>query len=347
MVKRAARVVERNRWPGWARGLMTTVSILGLLAALGLWWLHHPLSLKHEVVEVTIERGRPVRAIAADWVAAGVDTPVWALQLWFRFSGESRRIRAGSYAAEAGTTPLDLLERMVRGEESLENLTLIEGWNFRQVRAALSKAPGLRQTLQDLDDAAVMRALGSPGLPAEGWFFPDTYRYARGVSDRTVLLQAHAAMQAQLRKAWSERAADLPLRTPAEALVVASIIEKETGRADDRGLIAGVFINRLRLGMPLQSDPTVIYGMGASFDGNLRRRDLQSDTPFNTYTRRGLPPHAIAMPGAAALQAALQPQSTRALYFVARGDGSSQFSATLEEHNQAVWRYQKMPAARR
>lgn len=314
---------------------------------MGFWWLHQPLTLKTEVVELTVERGRPVKAIARDWVESGVQTPAWALQAWFRISGEARRIRAGSYAIERGATPMDLLDRMVRGEESLESLTLIEGWTFRQVRAALAKAPGLRQTLADLDDAAVMRALGSPGLPAEGWFFPDTYRYGRGVSDRTVLLQAHAAMQLQLQAAWNARAADLPLRSPAEALVLASIVEKETGRAEDRAEIGGVFVNRLRIGMPLQSDPTVIHGLGASFDGNLRRRDLQADTPFNTYTRRGLPPTAIGLPGSAALKAALQPAQTRALYFVARGDGSSQFSATLEEHNQAVWRYQKMPALRR
>lgn len=310
------------------------------------WWLQAPLGLRAPVVELTVERGRPPLQVAEDWVQAGVDTPVWALQMWFRLSGQARRIRAGSYAAEPGTTPRELLDKMVRGDESLESLTLVEGWTFRQVRAALARSPGLRQTLAGLDDAAIMQTLGSPDLPAEGWFFPDTYRYGRGVSDRAVLLQAHAAMKRQLEKAWAQRQPGLPLRSAQDALVLASIVEKETGRAEDRGLIAGVFINRLRLGMPLQTDPTVIYGLGDTFDGNLRRRDLLTDTPFNTYTRRGLPPHAIAMPGAQSLRAAVVPEPTEALYFVARGDGSSQFSRTLDEHNRAVWRYQKMAGSR-
>ena len=324
--------------------LSAAVLLTGLVAT---WWLMRPLPLRMETVELTVERGRSVRGVAEDWVRAGVDAPAWLLHAWFRLSGDARRIRAGSYAAERGTNPQQLLDKMVRGDESLESLTLIEGWNFRQVRAALAAAPGLRQTIASLDDEAVMALLGSPGLPAEGWFFPDTYRYGRGVSDRAVLQQAHAAMKQQLERVWAAKAQGLPLRSAAEALVLASIVEKETGRASDRAQIAGVFVNRLRLGMPLQTDPTVIYGLGPGFDGNLRRRDLERDTPFNTYTRRGLPPHAIAMPGADSLRAAVQPADTRALYFVARGDGSSHFSATLDEHNAAVWRYQKMPAQRR
>ena len=337
------------------RWLVVSALVLLTPPAVFLWWLHRPLDLaldmtargSERVVELTVERGRSPMDVAEDWVRAGVDTPVWALQAWFRLSGQARRIRAGSYALEPGATPRDLLDKMVRGDESLESLTLVEGWTFLQVRAALARAPGLRQTVSALDDAALMTALGSPELPAEGWFFPDTYRYGRGVSDREVLRQAHAAMKRQLEKAWAQRHGDLPLKSAQEALVLASIVEKETGRASDRGQIAGVFTNRLKLGMPLQTDPSVIYGLGAAFDGNLRRRDLQTDTPFNTYTRRGLPPHAIAMPGAESLKAAVQPQATPALYFVARGDGTSQFSATLDEHNRAVWQYQKMPGPKR
>ncbi len=304
------------------------------------------MSLRHPVVELNVERGRSAASVAEDWVQAGVQEPAWALKAWFRWSGDARRLKAGSYAVEPGASPRELLDKMVRGDETLEAVTLIEGWTFAQVRTALTRAPGLRQTLQGVDDAALMQVLGSPGTPAEGWFFPDTYRYGRGASDKAVLQRAHAAMKSRVDRAWAQRQADLPIKSPAEALVLASIVEKETGQARDRAQIAGVFVNRLRLGMPLQTDPTVIYGLGPAFDGNLRRRDLQADTPFNTYTRRGLPPHAIAMPGAASLMAAVQPAPTKALYFVARGDGSSHFSATLDEHNRAVWRYQKMPAGK-
>lgn len=331
----------------WLRALGAVALAILFLASGATWWLHSALTLRNGTVELTVERGRSPMGVAEDWVNAGVDTPVWALQAWFRVSGQSRRIRAGSYAAEPGTTPRDLLDKMVRGDETLESLTLVEGWTFRQVRAALARAPGLRQTVAELDDTAVMTALGSPELPAEGWFFPDTYRYGRGVSDREVLRQAHAAMKHHLERAWAQRHSDLPLRSAQEALVLASIVEKETGRPSDRPQIAGVFANRLRLGMPLQTDPTVIYGLGPAFDGNLRRRDLMADTPFNTYTRRGLPPHPIAMPGLESIRAAVQPQATTALYFVARGDGSSQFSSTLDEHNRAVWQYQKMPAGKK
>jgi len=330
----------------WGRVLLLVLLLgAGLAAGLAAWWVHSPMDLRKPVVELNVERGRSAALVAEDWVAEGLDTPLWALQAWFRWSGDARRIRAGSYAAEPGITPAELLARMVRGDESLESVVFIEGWTFAQMRVALTRAPGLRQTLQSLDDRAVMQALGAAALPAEGWFFPDTYRYGRGVSDRTVLLNAHEAMKRQLYRAWEQRRPDLPVSTPAEVLVLASIIEKETGQAADRAKIAGVFVNRLRLGMPLQTDPTVIYGLGPRFDGNLRKRDLQMDTPFNTYTRRGLPPHAIAMPGAQSLKAAVQPEPTSALYFVARGDGSSHFSSTLDEHNRAVWKYQKMPAA--
>jgi len=260
---------------------------------------------------------------------------------WFRWSGQARRIRAGSYEIETGATPRTLLEKMVQGDEALEAVRLIEGWTFRQFRQALARAPHLKQLSAGMTEAELMAAIGAPGQSAEGRFFPDTYLYSRGVSDLTVLKRAHRAMSERLAAVWAERAEDLPLRSPDEALILASIVEKETGIESDRGQIAGVFVNRLRIGMLLQTDPTVIYGLGEAFDGNLRKRDLQQDTPWNTYTRAGLPPTPIAMPGLAALRAAVRPQGTRALYFVARGDGSSAFSPTLEDHNRAVNRYQR------
>jgi len=228
---------------------------------------------------------------------------------------------------------------MVRGDQVLEQLRLIEGWNWRQVRAAMAVAPSLKARTAQMSDADIMAALGQPGVAPEGRFFPDTYAYSRGVSDLTVLKRAHAAMQARLAAAWSKRAANLPLRNADEALILASIVEKETGAAADRNKVSAVFVNRLRLGMPLQTDPTVIYGLGEAFDGNLRKRDLLADTPFNTYTRGGLPPTPIAMPGAASLQAALNPAAIKAVYFVARGDGSSEFSDDLAAHNRAVNKY--------
>jgi UPF0755 protein len=230
---------------------------------------------------------------------------------------------------------------LVRGEESLRSVTLVEGWNWRQVRQALSRAEQLRPDTENLSDEMIMSQLGRAGLPAEGRFFPDTYTYAKGSSDLAVLRRALHAMDKKLDAAWAQRASDTPLKTPTEALILASIVEKETGKPADRAVIAGVFVNRLRIGMMLQTDPTVIYGLGEAFDGNLRKRHLQADTAWNTYTRAGLPPTPIAMPGKASLLAAVQPAQTKALYFVARGDGSSQFSATLDEHNRAVNKFQR------
>lgn len=312
------------------------------LAGAGLawqWW-RAPLALSQDVVELTIEPGSSPRQVAQAWVQAGVQADERLLWLGFRLSGQARQIRAGSYALERGDSPERLLQKLVRGEEQLEALTLIPGWTLRELRSALARAPGLRQTVGALSDAELMVRLGAPGLPAEGRFFPDTYRYGRGVSDLTVLRQAHQALERELQKAWAQRPADSVLKSADEALTLASIVEKETGRASERGRISAVFHNRLRIGMPLQTDPTVIYGLGAAFDGNLRKRDLQADTPFNTYTRRGLPPTPIALVGRESLQAAVQPERSDALYFVARGDGSSAFSANLEDHNRAVQRYQ-------
>ena len=322
------------------------VLLIVLLAAAGVagwgwWWLQAPLRLASPAAELSIEPGSSPREVAQAWVAAGVQEDPRLLYQWFRWSGQARQIRAGSYEIHQGATPRQLLDKMVRGDEVLEQLRLIEGWNIRQVRAALARAPSLKPATAGLSDAQLMAELGLPGVAAEGRFFPDTYAYSRGVSDLTVLRRAHKAMQKRLEAAWAGRMADLPLKTPEEALILASIVEKETGAAADRKLVAAVFINRLRIGMPLQTDPTVIYGLGETFDGNLRKRDLQADTEFNTYTRGGLPPTPIAMPGAASLQAALHPATSRALYFVSRGDGSSEFSEDLAAHNRAVHKYQR------
>ncbi|MGA1317097.1 MAG: endolytic transglycosylase MltG [Rubrivivax sp.] len=314
--------------------------IISLAATLA-WWLHRPLDLATPEVELSIERGTPAAAVAQAWVDAGVKTSAPLLAQWFRWSGQARQIRAGSYEVESGVTPRRLLEMMVQGEQTLEAGRCIEGWNFRQVRQALARAPHLRQLTAGLDDAAVMAALGRPGQAAEGRFFPDTYLYSRGVSDLTVLKRSMQTMDRHLARIWAERAPGLPLSNADEALILASIIEKETGLDEDRERISAVFVNRLRIGMPLQTDPTVIYGLGEAFDGNLRKRDLRGDTPWNTYVRRGLPPTPIAMPGLASLRAAVRPQATRELYFVARGDGSSAFSESLADHNRAVNRYQR------
>jgi UPF0755 protein len=325
----------------WRAGFALLFVALAALASAAWWWLHQPLSLAGDPVELSIELGSSPREIADAWVRAGVETRPLLLYEWFRWSGQARKIRAGSYEAPAGTTPIRLLEKMVRGDETLAVVRFTEGWTFRQIRAELAQAEALKPTLAMLSDAEVMQALGAPGLSPEGRFHPDTYAYSKGSTDLAVLERAYRAMEQRLAEAWQERAADSPLKNADEALALASIVEKETGVGSDRGLVAGVFVNRLRLGMPLQTDPTVIFGLGPAFDGNLRKRDLLADTPYNTYTRAGLPPTPISIPGKAALLAAVRPEPTRALYFVARGDGSSEFSETLAEHNRAVNRFQR------
>ncbi len=335
----ARREAGLARW--WWLLLILPLLAVTAAALAAYRWLDRPLLLTAPTVDLSIEPGSNPREIAQGWVDAGVQTSPRLLYEWFRWSGQARRIQAGSYVAEAGITPRRLLDKLIQGEQALEQVRFTEGWTLRQLRAALAKAPYLRPTTVEMGESQLMQTLGSPGTPAEGRFFPDTYAYARGVSDITVLRRAHRALEQRLAKAWAERAPDSPLKSPEQALILASIVEKETGLAADRGLVAGVFVNRLRIGMPLQTDPAVIYGLGEAFDGNLRKRDLQTDTPYNTYTRGGLPPTPIALPGQASLSAAVRPQPTRALYFVARGDGSSVFSENLADHNRAVNTFQR------
>ena len=321
--------------------LVLAVVFAGILAGAGAWWVNQPLRMDGASTDVAIEPGTSARGVAQVVSQSGIRVAPELLYAWFRVSGVARQIKAGSYEMESGTTPRGLLRKLVRGEEALRTVTLVEGWTFRQVREALSKADQLAPETAGLSDAALMEKLGRPAVHPEGRFFPDTYNYAKGSADWKLMARSMRAMDKHLRAVWDARAADTPLQTPEQALVLGSIVEKETGRASDRPLIAAVFTNRLRLGMMLQTDPTVIYGLGAKFDGNLRKKDLQTDTPWNTYTRAGLPPTPIAMPGKDALLAAVAPTPSRALYFVARGDGTSEFSTSLEAHNRAVDKYQR------
>ncbi len=324
------------------RRLISFLLVLALvLGGLAFWWVNQPLNLAAPTLDLSIEPGTTPRTVAQDTVASGVNTSPALLYWWFRLSGKARLIKAGSYELETGLTPRTLLNKLTLGEEALRSVTLVEGWTFNQVRAALSKAEHLTQDTQGLEANLIMKKLGQPARHPEGRFYPDTYTYAKGSSDLKVLQRAMRAMDHHLADAWKLRTPDSPLKTPDDLLTLASIVEKETGSPADRAMIASVFTNRLRIGMLLQTDPTVIYGMGDKFDGNLRRRDLLSDTPWNTYTRAGLPPTPIAMPGKAALMAAVQPASSSALYFVARGDGSSQFSDNLAAHNRAVNKFQR------
>jgi UPF0755 protein len=320
--------------------------VLLLLAAAGAaasawWWLERPLPLAGETAEVSIAPGTSARTVAEKWVQAGVRTPPELLWLYFRASGKAAQMRAGNYSIDRNVTPQQLLDRMLKGESLMEVVRVIEGWTFKQMREALAQAPHLKPTTKDMSEAQVMAAIGAPDTPAEGRFFPDTYHYSRGASDLTVLRAAQQTLQKRLEAAWAERTPDSPLKSIDELLILASIVEKETGLEADRTKVAGVFVNRLRIGMPLQTDPTVIYGLGDKFDGNLRKKDLLADTPYNTYTRKGLPPTPIALPGANSIKAAVQPAPTKALYFVARGDGSSVFSDNLADHNRAVNKYQR------
>jgi UPF0755 protein len=316
--------------------------VVGLLAAGGyaLWYVNTPVAVGKLPAEFEIPAGTSFRGTALRIEQAGIPVGRVQFEILARALGRAQDAKAGSYELTAAPTPLELLDKLTRGDVTQTEVRFIEGWTFRQLRAALEANPAGRHDTQGLNEAQLMQKLGAAETHAEGLFFPDTYLYAKGSSDLQVLRRAHKAMQRHLAQEWEARTPSLPYRSPYEALIMASLIEKETGRAADRELIAGALVNRLRSGMLLQVDPTVIYGLGEAFDGNLKKIHLLTDGPYNTYTRAGLPPTPIAAPGLASLRAALRPAKTDALYYVARGDGTSQFSRTLDEHNQAVRKYQ-------
>ena len=319
---------------------LIVLACIGFCGWLG-WFAIAPLPLASSPIEFGIRSGMTLRAASQLMAAAGLGFAPWKFTLLGRALGRAADIKAGSYEVAAGVTPLQLLDRLTRGDVSQAEILFVEGKTFRQIRAALDAHPDVGHDSAGLSDAELLARIGAAETHPEGLFFPDTYLFAKQSSDLHILRRAYRAMQSRLAAEWAARDPATPYATPYQALIMASIVEKETGQAADRPKVAAVFTNRLRKGMLLQTDPTVIYGMGEHFDGNIRKQDLTTDTPYNTYTRAGLPPTPIALPGLASIQAALHAPPSDLYYFVARGDGSSVFSRTLEEHNRAVAKYQK------
>ena len=312
------------------------------------YWAQAPVISDGHFVEFTVKPGHGPSSVAQQVSKAGASMNASLFMLMARMTGKAGKVKPGPYELRPGESPWKLLGKLVRGEIAQTSITIIEGWTFKQMRQAVGAQPFLRHDTAGLTDKQLLEKIGVTDYKhPEGLFFPDTYMIAKGASDVQLFKHAHMHMMKRLNELWETRASDLPYKSPYQALIMASIVEKETGRPSDRGLIASVFVNRLRKGMRLQTDPTVIYGMGDKFDGNLRKRDLIRDTPYNTYTRRGLPPTPIALPGKHALEAALNPEVSDALYFVAKGDGSSHFSSSLREHNNAVIQYQLNGRARK
>lgn len=326
------------------RAATITLAILVVLTLAAYQWaehyLHSPLRLRESVV-ISVAAGTSFAGVARDLAGNGVLQHPQLLTAYARLRGEARRIRAGEYQIQPDTTPAGLLDQLVRGEVLLREITIVEGWTVREMLAALARSPYLSHSLEGVAVTDLMARVGEPGPHPEGQFFPDTYRFARGTSDLEILRKAHEAMRMRLDEAWSSRTDLVPFSDPYQALILASMVEKESALPTERTRIAGVFVRRLRLGMRLQSDPTVIYGLGEAYTGDIRTRDLHADTAYNTYTRAGLPPTPIALPGDGSLQAATHPDDSGALFFVATGkpDGSHYFSATLAEHSAAVKRY--------
>ena len=316
--------------------------VVSALAAAGYcgWYAVTPVAASKLPAEFEIAPGMRLRASARRIEDSGVALGRLQFELLARALGRAQDIKAGSYELSSAPTPLELLDKLTRGDVTQADVRFIEGWTFRQMRAALDANSFVRHDGQALSEIQLLQKLGAKETLAEGLFFPDTYLFAKGTSDIHVLLRSYQAMQRHLAREWETREPATPYKTPYEALIMASIIEKETGRAAERDMIAGALVNRLRIGMLLQVDPTVIYGLGDAFNGNLKKIHLLTDGPYNTYTRAGLPPTPIAAPGLGSLRAALRPAKTGALYYVARGDGSSEFSRTLDEHNRAVRKYQ-------
>lgn len=318
--------------------LLSAGAFAGWLA----WFATSPLPLRGpSPLDFSVSPGQGLRGASQQMAESGLGFAPWQFTLLARLLGKETAIKAGSYEVVQGVTPLMLLDKLTRGDVTQAEIVFVEGKTFRQIRALLDAHADVRHDTAGLSGEEILSRLGAGEKHPEGLFFPDTYLFAKHSSDLDILARAYRAMRRHLEQEWQGRTADLPFATPYQALIMASIVEKETGRGADRPMVASVFTNRLRTGMLLQTDPTVIYGLGEKFDGNLRKRDLQTDTPYNTYTRPGLPPTPIAMPGLAALQAALHPPKSDRFYFVARGDGSSEFSRSLDEHNRAVAKYQK------
>jgi UPF0755 protein len=320
--------------------------VSSVIAAIGVggtfvYWAQQPITTDGEAIPFTISPGSGAHAAGQQIADAGVPIVPILFNMLARIEGKTSKIKAGSYELKPGTTPQRLITQLARGEFAQESLTIIEGWTFKQMRLAMANHPGLKHDTAGLSDKELMAKISPEYVHPEGLFFPDTYLFAKGASEMQIFRQAHTAMIGRMSEAWDKRDPALPYKNPYEALIMASIVEKETGQKSERAMIAGVFVNRLKTGMLLQTDPTVIYGMGDNYQGKIRKRDLEADTPYNTYTRGGLPPTPIALAGAQSLTAALAPARTQALYFVARGDGTSQFSANLPDHNRAVNQYQR------
>jgi UPF0755 protein len=327
------------------RAFFKAVFLLGFLAILAAggyaaWYVGTPMRMDKLPIEFEIPQGSGFRAAAQRIDAAGIRVGRVEFELLARWLGRAQNIKAGSYEIATPLTPLKLLDKLTSGDVTQGEAKFIEGWNFRQVRAALDANADLRHDIAKLSDAEILAKLGATETHPEGLFFPDTYLFSKGASDLAVLKRAYKAMKRHLGEEWEARDPSVLYKSAYEALIMASIVEKETGKASERETISGVLLNRLRVGMLLQVDPTVIYGLGEAFDGNLKRIHLQTDGPYNTYMRAGMPPTPIAMPGLASIRAALRPAQTPAFYYVSRGDGSSEFSRTLEEHNRAVRKYQ-------
>jgi UPF0755 protein len=308
------------------------------------WFAYHvqdPVQIPITPYELSIKPGSSLRTVAKQLAGAGALHDTWSFILLSRLMGYSSLLKAGDYELTESISPWQLLKRVTNGDVNQSEVRFIEGWTFSQLRKTLNEHPALRHDTAGLTDFEVMQLIGASEMMAEGLFSPDTYYFVRGNSDVAILKRAYHAMQNNLNAAWAGRATNLPLTDSYQALILASIVEKETGREGDRTNVAGVFINRLRIGMRLQTDPTVIYGLGDKFDGNLRKKDLLTDQEYNTYTRSGLPPTPIALPGMASIQAALNPAKTSSLYFVGKGNGESHFSSNLTDHNRAVSKYQR------
>ena len=326
--------------------ILKRITLLVLVAAslfVG-WFAYHvqdPVQIPITPYELSIKPGSSLRTVAKQLAGAGALHDTWSFILLSRLMGYSSLLKAGDYEITESISPWQLLKRVTNGDVNQSEVRFIEGWTFSQLRKTLNEHPALRHDTAGLTDSEVMQLIGASETMAEGLFSPDTYYFVRGNSDVAILKRAYHAMQNNLNAAWAGRATNLPLTDSYQALILASIVEKETGRESDRTNVAGVFINRLRIGMRLQTDPTVIYGLGDKFDGNLRKKDLLTDQEYNTYTRSGLPPTPIALPGMASIQAALNPAKTSSLYFVGKGNGESHFSSNLTDHNRAVSKYQR------